>query len=234
MDISRVGEREKQRLATELHDSPMQKLALAQIQIASAARHRDAESDRLLEAGLELLRESLQELRTLQFELSPQVLYQAGLGPALRWLASHAAQRFGLKLEFVESAPVPELDQELGVLLFQCAREFVYNLIKHAGATRGWLVLGCRGSTIMLSVRDNGVGFAPDAAQSSARTQGGFGLFSTRERLALWGGSLTIESDGSGTRVTVQVPLVSEQECMPQAANQLRGKGLRDLENSGE
>ena len=89
MEVSLIEEREKRRLAGELHDSPMQKLNLAQMQIASAARRRDSESDRLLEVGQELMREALQELRTLQFELSPPVLYQGGLGAALRWFARY-------------------------------------------------------------------------------------------------------------------------------------------------
>jgi signal transduction histidine kinase len=83
-EISHIEERERERRAGDLHDSPMQKLALAQAQIVSAARHRDKESDQQLEIGVELMREALQELRSLQFELSPPVLRQEGLASALR------------------------------------------------------------------------------------------------------------------------------------------------------
>jgi two-component system, sensor histidine kinase and response regulator len=207
-EISLVGERERKRLAGELHDSPMQKLALAQTQIVSAARCRDAESDRLLDVGLELLRDALHELRTLQFELSPPVLYQEGLSPALRWLASHTAQRFGPNLAFVESGPIPRLDREAEVILFQCARELVYNLIKHSGATRGELELGYSGNAVVLSLSDNGKGFGPDVARPDPRGEGGYGLFGVRERLKLWGGGLDLKSGSSGARVTVRVPLV--------------------------
>ena len=218
MDISLVEEREKQRLAGELHDSPMQKLALAQVQIASAARSRDAESDRMLETGLELMREALRELRTLQFELSPPVLYQEGLVSALRWLASHTAQRFGLELAFAATGPCPEPRRELAVLVFQCARELVFNVVKHAGASRGWLELGRHENVLTLLVRDNGRGFSPDAAGPQAAGDGGYGLFNMRERLSLWGGSLSIEPDGAGARVSVQVPLEHRQEDVPDAA----------------
>jgi len=118
-----VGEREKRRLAGELHDSPMQKLALAQLQIAAAARRRGAESDHGFEVGLELLRDALQELRTLQFELSPRVLYEEGLSTALRWLVDQTAQRFGVELTFVESGQPSRLAQELALILFPCVRE---------------------------------------------------------------------------------------------------------------
>lgn len=205
-EICLVGEREKKRLAGELHDSPMQKLALAQLQVASAARHRDAESEQVLAAGLELLREALQELRTLQFELSPPVLYQEGLGAALRWLAAQTAQRFGLELTFAETGQAAPIGQELAVVLFQCARELVYNLVKHAGASRGALELHHEADALRIVVSDNGRGLVADRVGSSEDGQGGYGLYSVRERLALWGGSLSVDSDAAGTRATIIVP----------------------------
>jgi two-component system, sensor histidine kinase and response regulator len=213
MEVALIEEREKRRLAAELHDSPMQKLNLAQMQIASAARRRDSESDRLLEVGQDLMREALQELRTLQFELSPPVLYQDGLGAALRWLALHMTRRFGLDLRYVEDSPLPRIAPDLAVVLFQSARELVYNLIKHAGASHGWIELRGEADAISLSVRDNGGGFAPGVLAKLARGEGGYGLFGVRERLCLWGGTLCIETDGGGTCASVRVPIDSANDC---------------------
>jgi signal transduction histidine kinase len=207
-EVCLVEEREKRRLAGELHDSPMQKLALAQLQIASASRHRDAESDQVLATGVDLLRDALKELRTLQFELSPPMLYQAGLGAALRWLVDQTVRRFGLELTFVETGAASPLDQELAVVLFRCARELVHNLIRHSGASRGGLEMHHGGDTLRIVVSDEGRGFVADSIGSSEDRLGGYGLHSMRERLALWGGSLCIASDASGARVTVQVPVV--------------------------
>lgn len=205
-EISLVEEREKKRLAGELHDSPMQKLALAQLQIASAARHRDAESDQVLATGVDLLRDALQELRTLQFELSPPVLYQEGLGAALRWLATQTAQRCGCELRFIETGTAAPVDQELAVVLFYCARELVYNLAKHSGSSRGGLGLHHGSDDLRIVVSDEGRGFAADRIGPREDAQGGYGLYSVRERLALWGGTLAIDSDASGTRATIVVP----------------------------
>ena len=203
-ELSLVEQREKKRLAAELHDSPMQKLTLAQIQIQSAARWRDAESDRLLAVGLELLRDTLDELRTLQFELSPPLLHQEGLGPALRWLVSHLAKRCSVELAYMEAQPVPPLDQDLAMLMFQCARELLYNLIKHAEASRGLVELGCSGGTLTLIVSDDGKGLT-DSATTDSRPR--WGLIGVRERLSLWNGRLHIESDRLGTEATVTVRL---------------------------
>jgi len=227
-EISLVEEREKKRLAGELHDSPMQKLALAQLQIASAAKHRDAESDQVLATGLALLREALQELRTLQFELSPPVLYQEGLAAALEWLATQTAQRCGCELGFIETGTAAPVDQELAVVLFHCARELVYNLAKHSGSSRGGLELHHGSDDLCIVVRDEGRGFAPDRVGPREDAQGGYGLYSVRERLALWGGSLAIDSDGSGTRATIRVPLqpsVAQADGAPQARQQEGSSG---------
>ena len=222
-EISLVEEREKRRLAGELHDSPMQKLALAQLQIASAAKHRDAESDQVLATGLALLRDALQELRTLQFELSPPVLYQEGLAAALEWLSAQTAQRCGCELTFVETGTVAPVGQELAVVLFHCARELVYNLAKHSGASRGGLELHHGDDALRIVVSDEGSGIAADRVGPREDAQGGYGLYSVRERLALWGGSLAIDSDGSGTRATIRVPLktsVAQADGAPQAGQQ--------------
>jgi signal transduction histidine kinase len=221
MEISLIEEREKKRLAGELHDSPMQKLALAQAQIASAARYRDQESAERLDTGLELMREALQELRSLQFELSPPLLYQEGLVPALEWLASHATPRFGLTVSFVETRSIPALDRNLAIILFQCARELVYNLAKHAGASEGWIELDVVDNGVQLVVSDNGRGFRPADTPGKGAGERGYGLFSIRERLLLVGGDLVIESGAAGTRASVRIPLTIPEDRELMAAESL-------------
>lgn len=220
-EVSLVAERERERLARELHDSPMQQLSLAQMQVTTAARHPGSdESQGQLEVGLELMRDALGQLRTLQFELSPPVLRREGLGAALRWLASHTSERFGLDLRYAGAGQLPPLRWELAVGLFQCARELTYNLVKHAGATGGLLALHAQSAGIQVVVSDNGHGFPDGADRTTADADGGYGLFAIRERLKLWGGTLDIESGPSGTRATLLVPLAmaTERRRLPRPA----------------
>jgi signal transduction histidine kinase len=212
LEISLIEERERKRLAGELHDSPMQKLALAQFQIAAGIRDRDQEAEERLETGLELLRDALGELRSLQFELSPPLLYQEGLAPALEWLATYATQRFGVALSFTAPRSPPSLDQNLAIVLFQCARELVYNVAKHAHASAGRIEFDVRDGVVLLVVGDDGQGFPPPAASGRPDVRGGYGLFSVRERLAYLGGDLSIDSNAGGARVSVRVPLRSGGE----------------------
>ncbi len=207
MQVALAGERERRRLAEELHDSPMQKLALAQVQIAAAARQNDDQTEARLEAGIELMREALQELRSLQFELSPPALYREGLAAGLRWLASDASRRFGVDLSFAQRGSLPDLPPDTIVVLFQCARELVYNLVKHAEAGRGRIELDAGDSEVVLTVSDDGKGFPSAGEQPASSNEGGYGLFSLRERLNLLGGALHVGSAGTGSRVAARVPI---------------------------
>jgi signal transduction histidine kinase len=89
------------------------------------------------------------------------------------------------------------------VILFQCAREFVYNLLKHAAATRGLVELDYGDDRVTLTVSDNGKGLAGHPDSQATGKPGGYGLFGIRERLKPWGGELTITSDAQGTRAKV-------------------------------
>ena len=204
-DLSLVEERERRRLAGELHDSPMQKLALAQMQFSALGRETELASAERMGTGLGLMREAIDELRSLQFELSPPMLYQEGLAPTLRWLASRATARSGIAFSFRGGASPAKLPQELAIFLFQCARELVYNAAKHTSASTGTIELEVDDANVLLTVTDDGKGFADPARKQ--RSGGGFGLFSIRERLALVGGDLSIRSGATGTRACVRVPL---------------------------
>ena len=202
-ELSLVEERERRRLAADLHDSPMQKLALAQLQFSAASAEVDARPAARLGTGLGLMREALDELHTLQFELSPPMLYQDGLAPALDWLASRATERSGIAFSFRPAASAARIPQELAIVLFQCARELVYNAAKHSAARTATIELDVDDAGVRLTVTDDGRGF--DASRPPRRG-GGFGLFSTRERVALAGGEMSIESGDHGSRVSIRLP----------------------------
>ena len=151
------------------------------------------------------MREAIDELRTLQFELSPPVLHQRGLAAALDWLAADTRERWGIALTCSVAADLPALDRRQSTVLFRCARELVNNLIKHAGARNGTIELAAAEEVIELSVEDDGRGF--DRIEGDLSASNGYGLDSIRERLALLGGNLEIHSSATGSRLIVRLPL---------------------------
>jgi signal transduction histidine kinase len=164
----------------------------------------------LLGAGQSLLREAIGELRTLQFDLSPPVLAYQGLAAALAWLAESTERRWGIRMSYAAGPNLPPLGREASVILFQCARELVYNLIKHARARRGAIQLQVKDGWLELCVEDDGIGLDPQGQHPPERPGGGFGLHSVRERLALIDGDLHIdsgvESGAPGTRMRIRLP----------------------------
>jgi ABC-type amino acid transport substrate-binding protein len=153
-----------------------------------------------------LLREAIAELRTLQFDLSPPVLARQGLAAALAWLAESTQARWGIQMTCAVQPDLPQPGHETSVILSQCAWELVYTLIKHARASRGAIRLQAREACLELIIEDDGIGFDPNSAQPLPRPDGGFGLHSVCERLALIGSDLTVEPSASGTRVRIRLP----------------------------
>ena len=207
-ELSLTEERERRRLATELHDHVGQILALAQIKLGAL---KESASSTSLTGPLDeircLMEQMIKYTRSLTFELSPPILYDLGFEPAVEWLAELFQNQHGLKIEVRTDRHTKPMDDQLRVLLFQAVRELLLNVVKHAQANQAKVVISREGNDIHIQVEDNGVGMniPPGGALGSA---GGFGLFSIRERLKYLGGQLKMASDsGQGTKVTLVVPL---------------------------
>lgn len=197
--------RERRRIASVLHDSIGQTLSLARLKLEAAAA--PGESAQPLHEIEALVVEALRQARELTSELSPPVLYELGLVPALRWLAERTAAQNGLVVEVAAESFGQPLPRQAQVVLFETARELVHNVIKHARTERCTIRVGAVGDEVVLEVRDNGRGFDPATGGFQGGSHEGFGLFSVRERLRRLGGDVEILAQpGTGTRVTVRLP----------------------------
>lgn len=207
-ELTLAEQRERRRLAAVLHDDLQQLLAGAKFHL-HGLRHTGDETVKGVGADVEgLLDEALEVCRTLTGELSPPILHQAGLVAALKWLVAWKQEKHGLRVD-LEAAPdaLPE-SEYLTVLLFQAARELLFNVVKHAGVDDARVRLRRSDDHLELVVADAGVGFDPDRAVDRQGRSGGFGLLSIKERLALLGGRLTIDSaPDHGSRITLVVPI---------------------------
>ena len=208
-EISLAEERERRRIASELHDGAIQNLALAKIKLGEfekslAQDHRGNALDEIRE----LLDLSIHDARSLIFELSPPVLYELGLGAAIEWLGEQFQARHGISCRVVADQGDAPVNIEIEVVLFQVLRELLVNVVKHANASRVSVELRRLDDRLALQVHDDGDGFDAAAVLTGSGT-GGFGLFNIRERLQLLGATLEIES-GTGTSVTATAPLAAE------------------------
>ncbi len=200
--LAQTEQRERRRLAQVLHDHLQQLLVAAKLNIG-LLRNRTRESTLLAPLGQvnELLDQAIGASRSLTVELSPPILYEAGLRAALEWLAERKSEKYNLIVTVEGDEEAEPENEDVRVLLFHSVRELVFNIVKHAGTDRARVRLGLDGeSHITVSVIDQGKGIDDGATE-------GFGLLSIRERLEMIGGDLLVDSaPGRGTTVTLRAP----------------------------
>jgi PAS domain S-box-containing protein len=208
-ELARAEERERRRLAIELHDTMAQMLLVSRLKLDRAGSlARSTELRELLTDAQKSLDDSINYTRTLMAELSPRVLYDLGLPPALRWLAEQMA-RHGLSVEVSGETEGLSLPEDHAVFLFQCVRELLWNVVKHAGTNKASVSYYLEHGQLTVRIADQGKGFDPAVSPEIGNGLEKFGLFSLRERLELRGGLLeVISSPGKGTTVTMKLPVV--------------------------
>jgi CheY-like chemotaxis protein len=141
--------------------------------------------------------------------LSPRVLYELGLPPALQWLGEQMRQH-GLAVEVSIETDGVALQEDQAVFMFQCVRELLWNVIKHAQTEKATVTYNLGSRELTVVVADGGKGFDPAILQRAGSMTEQFGLFSVRERLELQGGSFELASSpGEGTRVTLRLPIAT-------------------------
>lgn len=203
-------ELERQRLGRELHTGVGQLLAAIQMQlevINVQLTDPPSQVEYALARISTLAADALEQVRSVSHRLHPPEWQRLTLEAALRqlWEASGIPQRFEATL--VTATLSREPDFEIKVLFYRAAQEALANFIRHARATRISLLLEPRDSHIVLSIRDNGVGFDVAALIAApASLTAGIGLRSIREQAASVGASLEIASGPEGTALQVVAP----------------------------
>ncbi len=211
-ELSLAEERERRRIATGLHDQIGQTLAIVQMRLGELdGAALNGSASRQIGEIRQLVEHSVSAIRSLTFELSSPLLYELGLEAALQGLTEQVEEHHGIPCTFdTDRSPKPLADDS-SVVLFHAVRELLFNVVKHAGASRARVGVRAAEGSIRITVQDDGVGFDTTGFGETFGSSGGFGLFSIHERLNHLGGSLAIESDsGKGTRVVVAAPLHGE------------------------
>lgn len=210
-DAALVEERQRRKLAVDLHDNIGQTLALAQIRLKAAQSLVEGPAARDLGEGIKLINVALNDTRELTFELSPPVLYDLGLPAAVAWLGEQLENQHHLRVNVEADQPFEKLEDETAGLLFRAVRELLTNVVKHAKVREASVSLHRKGSRLTVVICDEGSGFDPARLKSHEAAKG-FGLFSVREQILRLGGIFEANSSpGRGTRITLQIPLNKKQ-----------------------
>lgn len=209
-ELNVTEQRERQRLATDLHDYLGQLLALSQIKLGQAKQQPLQPPVAKIIAELqEATGKALTYTRTLISQLTPPVLHEFGLPMALHWLTEHMQQQ-DLSVSLQLKTKIPTLPEDHALLLFQSIRELLINCVKHAGTHEATLTLEEVDGSLYVYISDQGAGFDPltPASKNEYSLASGFGLLSVRERMLSLGGLFELESSpGHGTTATLVLPL---------------------------
>ena len=202
--VVEAQELERRRLARELHDETGQALTSILLGLkALEERMGDPGSRAAAEELRGLVVSTLQDVRRLAVELRPSALDDFGLVAALERLTDSFSQQTGIAVDFQTALADERLPAEVETALYRIVQESLTNVVKHARARRVSILLARRDGAVKAVVEDDGQGF-----DSGGGADHGFGLVGMRERLALLGGRLAIETgrDG-GTTIAAEVPL---------------------------
>jgi signal transduction histidine kinase len=197
-------ELERKRLARELHDETGQALTSILLGLKSLEQAIGSDEGRAGVASLrELVVSTLQNVRRLAVELRPSALDDFGLTPALERLVDTYRQHASVPVHLEIQLGDERLPSEVETTLYRMVQEALTNVAKHADATGVSILLARRPSSVALVVEDDGGGFDLDGVRD-----GGLGLSGMRERVALVGGRLRVESaPGKGTTLAAEVPI---------------------------
>jgi PAS domain S-box-containing protein len=203
-DAAITEERERRRIAADLHDGVGQALALARIKL-TGIRDSSTENRAGMDEVIELLTRSVLDTRTLTTELSPPMLYDLGIRDALSWLAEDVERRQGIQVELSDDDSPKPLDELTAALVYRAVRELLMNVFKHAKCSKAHVALRREGDELEIDVVDAGVGFAVGDPTSHSS---GFGLFNVREQISRLGGTISVvATPGHGTHVSLRVPM---------------------------
>jgi two-component system CheB/CheR fusion protein len=219
-DAALAEERERRRIAADLHDRIGQSLALAQITLTSVRETISGAPRVAIDQAVDLLAQSATDTRSLIFDLSPPILHDLGFKAALSWLVEDLQKRHRLEVTVTDDGADDALNEASATLLFRAVRELLLNVFKHAQTTSATVSLHQQDQVFQIDVEDHGIGF--DANDIGAWSgSGGFGLFSVREQIVRLGGSIGIKSaPGQGVRVSITVPVKTNADASSRAQRQ--------------
>jgi PAS domain S-box-containing protein len=207
LEITLIEERERRRIAENLHDSLGQTLSLAYIKLSAINNSKfQTETQKKIDEIYGLLSKAINESRNLTYDLSPPILYELGLIPTFKWKLEQIERTHKISTNLIEGETNLDVKNEIAIFIYRIVNELLQNILKHADASKIELeTLKIRNKYVII-VHDNGIGF--DKEKLNRNNSYGFGLMSIKERLESFKGRLYLKSEpGNGTTARIEIPI---------------------------
>ncbi len=206
-EITLIEERERRKIAENLHDSLGQTLSLAYLKLSAIDNQKFEEDVRnKVDEIFNLLTKAINESRDLTYDLSPPILYELGLISTFKWRLQQIEKVNNIKTQIVGEKIILNIKKEIAIFIYRIVNELLHNVLKHAFATEITIEIEQKGKKYFITVHDNGVGINNNS-QKKVFNHGGFGLMSIKERLESFNGHLYLKSElGKGTKAVIELP----------------------------
>ena len=208
--LLRSQDEERRRFARELHDSAGQTLAILGVNLAKLIEQAEGVAPDVASEGVkiqELVQQLQREIRTTSYLLHPPLLDEAGLSSALSWYVEGLVERSGLELNLAMAEDFGRLPADMEMTIFRLVQECLTNVHRHSGSKSADIRIARDGENVSVEVKDQGEGMSPSRLAEIQSRGSGVGLRGIRERLRQFHGEMSIQSNGSGTRVLVRIPI---------------------------
>jgi PAS domain S-box-containing protein len=201
---------ERRHIARELHDSAGQTLTVLGMNLAKLVQNARNDAPQLAkdaEEILQLVQQLSQEIRTTSYLLHPPLLDESGLEAALSWYIKGLQQRSGIEITLNISEQFGRLPRDLELTIFRVVQECLTNVHRHSGSGTADITIARKAQTVSVVVQDQGKGLSREELKEIQARGSGVGMRGMRERVRLFQGTMNIESNGSGIRVSATIPV---------------------------
>lgn len=215
--IIKAQEEERQRVARDIHDGPAQSMSNVVLKAEICERLVSVDIGKTKDELYKLkgiVRESLQDVRKIIYNLRPMSLDDLGLVPTLQRLVLTFGDETDVEVSFNKNGVFDDIKPVISLTLFRIVQEALSNISKHAEAQNVAVNLEFKDEEIKLYIYDDGKGFDLESVKEKGEgINSGFGLFSMRERVELLSGEFNISSEpGKGTRLNIAIPMIKDEE----------------------
>lgn len=211
--LMKAQDEERRRIARELHDSAGQTLAVLSINLAQLVRRVESVAPELAGKGREIqamVQQINSEIRTTSYLLHPPLLDEIGLASALKCYIDGLAERSQVTITLHVADNLGRLPSDMELAIFRLVQECLTNIHRHSGSKTAVIRIGLEGEGIQILVQDYGKGISAERLLEIQSRGSGVGIMGIRERIRQFHGEMTIESNGSGTSVIVNIPMPKE------------------------
>jgi PAS domain S-box-containing protein len=205
--LLQLQDEERRRVARELHDGVGQLLAAMSMNASRLGREKSnlsPDGARCAEENSRLIEQVSAEIRTVSYLFHPPLLDEMGLDSALKWYVDGFAERSGIAVRLEVPADWERLPPEYELCLFRVVQECLTNIHRHSGGKTAAIRLSRANESISLEVEDDGIGIPAEKLASNQNS--GVGIRGMQERVRHFKGSMDIQSNGDGTKISVSLP----------------------------